>query len=124
RDGYWYIHPHQPRTLTVREAARLQTFPDRMRFAGPPSSAFRQIGNAVPPRLGEVVATAVLQSLGSSRSVSRRPTSIETGRALASWLDSLDELVVPWADPPSAWTVVLGVRMLERKPPGDVAAHW
>ena len=53
KDGYWYIHPRDNRTLTVREAARLQTFPDRFRFAGPPSAAFRQIGNAVPPVVGE-----------------------------------------------------------------------
>ena len=63
KDGYWYIHPRQNRTLTVREAARLQTFPDWYRFAGPPSVAFRQIGNAVPPlvarRLGEAVEASL-----------------------------------------------------------------
>ncbi|MEU3109291.1 DNA (cytosine-5-)-methyltransferase [Streptomyces albidoflavus] len=60
KDGYWYIHPREPRTLTVREAARIQTFPDRFRFAGTRSDAFRQIGNAVPPLLGKEAATAVL----------------------------------------------------------------
>jgi DNA (cytosine-5)-methyltransferase 1 len=59
RDGYWYIHPEELRTLTVREAARLQTFPDRFRFAGTRSDAFRQIGNAVPPLLGSAAARAV-----------------------------------------------------------------
>ncbi|BDH68469.1 hypothetical protein MTP06_19180 [Streptomyces sp. PLM4] len=59
KDGYWYIHPGQPRTLTVREAARVQTFPDGFRFAGMRSDAFRQIGNAVPPLLGAAAALAV-----------------------------------------------------------------
>lgn len=124
RDGYWYIHPEQPRTLTVREAARLQTFPDRMRFAGPPSAAFRQIGNAVPPRLAEVVGSRVLAALAADRPSDPVPSSIETARALATWVETLPDLVVPWAVPPSAWTVVLGVQLLGRCSPSEVARHW
>ncbi|MET8157814.1 DNA cytosine methyltransferase [Sphaerisporangium sp. NPDC005289] len=59
KDGYWYIHPEQHRTITVREAARIQTFPDHFRFAGTRSDAFRQIGNAVPPELGRFAAQAI-----------------------------------------------------------------
>lgn len=59
KDGYWYIHPEEHRTLTVREAARIQTFPDGFRFSGTRSYAFRQIGNAVPPLLGEAAALAL-----------------------------------------------------------------
>jgi DNA (cytosine-5)-methyltransferase 1 len=60
KDGYWYIHPKEYRTLTVREAARIQTFPDRFRFGGTRSDAFRQIGNAVPPLLGQAAALALI----------------------------------------------------------------
>jgi DNA (cytosine-5)-methyltransferase 1 len=59
KDGYWYIHPSENRTLTVREAARIQTFPDDFRFAGTRSHAFQQIGNAVPPMLGRAAAMAL-----------------------------------------------------------------
>ena len=63
KDGYWYIHPRQDRTLSIREAARIQTFPDRVRFAGHPSSRYRQIGNAVPPMLASAIGSCVLDAL-------------------------------------------------------------
>ena len=63
KDGYWYIHPEQHRTLTVREAARLQTFPDIFRFAGHRSHQFKQIGNAVPPALARQIGSAILSSI-------------------------------------------------------------
>ncbi len=63
KDGYKYIHPAQNRTLSVREAARLQSFPDRFRFAGSRTDRFRQIGNAVPPKLAEAVGRTVTAML-------------------------------------------------------------
>jgi DNA (cytosine-5)-methyltransferase 1 len=61
KDTYSHIHYDslQCRTVSVREAARLQSFPDGFRFAGAMNAAFRQIGNAVPPLLGVAVANAL-----------------------------------------------------------------
>lgn len=66
KDGYWYIHPTEERTLSVREAARLQTFPDWYRFAGTRTHAYKQIGNAVPPLLAELIGRKILVALDLS----------------------------------------------------------
>jgi DNA (cytosine-5)-methyltransferase 1 len=75
KDGYWYIHPDQNRTLSVREAARIQTFPDRFRFAGQPSHRYRQIGNAVPPMMARALGTAIRAHLEGSGKAHVGPAS-------------------------------------------------
>jgi DNA (cytosine-5)-methyltransferase 1 len=62
-DGYMYIHPWEDRTLSVREAARLQSFPDDFEFIGNMREQYVQVGNAVPPLLSYAVATSVKEAL-------------------------------------------------------------
>jgi DNA (cytosine-5)-methyltransferase 1 len=57
------IHPHLPRCITVREAARLHSFPDWFRFHQTKWHGLRQIGNSVPPLLAKAIATAVMKAL-------------------------------------------------------------
>ena len=66
KDGYMFIHPWEDRSITVREAARFQSFPDDFRFSGSMSSQFRQVGNAVPPLLAEAIGDSVIRALNST----------------------------------------------------------
>ena len=61
KDGNRFIHydPTQQRSITVREAARLQSFPDDFNFVGNRGNAYQMIGNAVPPLLAEAIAKAI-----------------------------------------------------------------
>jgi DNA (cytosine-5)-methyltransferase 1 len=85
-----YTHPEQDRTISIREAARIQSFPDSFVFQGSYSDQYEQVGNAVPPILAEAIGRAVAECLvGNSRVAlsnpfSRRPNLLQARLALDS----------------------------------------
>lgn len=76
--GRSHLHPHTPRTLSVRECARLQTFPDDYVFTGSSARQFTQVGNAVPPVLASRIATRIYEAF-----YARLPPGRCRGRARA-----------------------------------------
>ncbi len=114
RDGYAYIHPFEDRTISVREAARIQSFPDSVRFAGPPTAAFRQIGNAVPVLLGEALGHSILSSI-EANTTSNWSIS-ESTRTLSDYFVEMrdrDELCIPWLASTTTWQLIACTHLLK-----------
>lgn len=104
------IHPWLPRVITVREAARLHSYPDWFRLHVTKWHGFRQIGNSVPPRLGRAVASELLRADGIEPSPGAR---IELGDEALLWMTAaqaeshfgIEDRVIPQRRRPSAEAV-------------------
>lgn len=114
KDGYWYIHPEQHRTLSVREAARVQSFPDDFRFAGTQTHRYRQIGNAVPVLLAESLGRALLRALERPRSGRAHGSDEEVRDSLLRWHRTAVRWRPSWRIDPNPWIVLLGELLLTR----------
>jgi DNA (cytosine-5)-methyltransferase 1 len=119
KDGYWYIHPSQNRTLSIREAARVQSFPDGFRFHGTPSNRFHQVGEAVAPLVGFALGNALLCAVQRAETGSHWLQPEDVRSALLKWYATEEGgSKLPWAKhrengeeiPESlrAWRVFLG----------------
>jgi DNA (cytosine-5)-methyltransferase 1 len=73
-----FAHPREDRNITLREGARLQSFPDSFRFLGNREEIAAQIGNAVPPKLAQVLASAVREVIKSNVSLAHRSVSSQS----------------------------------------------
>ena len=114
KDGYWYIHPEQHRTISIREAARIQTFPDDFRFAGMPTHRFRQIGNAVPPILGKAVGESLARALRSRRRATGYADDVRPRELLLDWHGD-NARTYPWRDTGlDPWHVLMAEMCLHR----------
>jgi DNA (cytosine-5)-methyltransferase 1 len=90
------IHPSSPRVITVREAARLHSYPDWFRFHATKWHGFRQIGNSVPPYLARAVASEIIKALGAKATKPAAPISLgDTALLSISMSDAAHMFGVP-----------------------------
>jgi DNA (cytosine-5)-methyltransferase 1 len=95
------VHPRQPRVLTVREAARVHSFPDWFRFNSTKWHGFRQVGNSVPPLLARAVVSQIVAALGVSPPVGNEvwelgdPALLNMNRLRAADLFDADPAFIP-----------------------------
>ncbi|MGB5133825.1 MAG: DNA cytosine methyltransferase [Prochlorococcaceae cyanobacterium] len=136
KDGYWYIHPIQDRTLSIREAARVQSFPDGFRFHGRPSNRFHQVGEAVAPLVARTLGTALLASVQELDTGSdwRQPRGIRD--QLRDWYSTKGNMSrLPWAvryeedgreipERVRAWRVIIGELLVSGMNDKDQREQW
>ena len=135
KDGYWYIHPRQNRTLSIREAARVQSFPDGFLFHGTPSNRFHQVGEAVAPLVGAALGKALLQAVfdGDPHEEWLDPNAVRD-ELLRWYREEGGDTLLPWArqresgrdlpDSLKAWRAFLGEFLVSRKPPHHQSSFW
>src|SRR5690606_17339934 len=127
------------RTLTVREAARLQTFPDHVRFAGTPTAAFRQIGNAVPPMLAREIGSSIRRALAEGIADDAKTTR-QLSLRLSEWVNhryAAGEIGTPWHTIALAhgvtegpvqtrlrWSALLALLLFDRVPIDVARSLW
>jgi DNA (cytosine-5)-methyltransferase 1 len=135
KDGYWYIHPKQNRTLSIREAARVQSFPDGFRFHGTPSNRFHQVGEAVAPLVGTALGGALLEAVLHSDLHEQWTDPNQVRQELLRWYrEEGGDALLPWAsqrdggedlvDYLKAWRAFLGEFLVSRLPAVRQQTFW
>jgi DNA (cytosine-5)-methyltransferase 1 len=135
KDGYWYIHPKQNRTLSIREAARVQSFPDGFHFHGTPSNRFHQVGEAVAPLVGAALGGALLEAVLDSEPHEEWTDPNAVRDELVRWYrEEGGDALLPWArqrengvdlpDSLKAWRAFLGEFLVSRLPVQRQQTFW